>query len=194
MKAMRGQPTLFLTLTIRYAKGDDPDAHARKLADGWRALKQFLARKLKRRRIPYLVIFEKHKSGMPHLHLLLRTTYIDHRLIRRWWRARFNSHRIDIRRARDTAQSAFYVTKYVSKDPQRFEGVKRYWCSQDWDPPKKEQEGPPRGEDVWFEAMTVHPLNLARMAMIDGARVTFKGLEITIERWGPIERSTWGLR
>jgi len=178
---------------MRKGRFASPDQQAQEFVKGWRMLRQFLCRHLKRKSIPFIAIFEKHESGWPHLHILLRGGYIDHRLIRRWWEHRFNSFKIDVRLAKGPHQSAAYVTKYVSGDPFKFEGVKRYWRSQDWLPPKEEQEKPVLDEYTWWEVENCRPYVMAMAALESGARVTFRHPKIIIENWDAVSRERWGL-
>lgn len=191
--ARNGKPTIFLTLTIRRGRYATPDRQAVEMAKGWRMLRQYLMRTLGWKSLPFLVVFEKHKSGWPHMHLLLRCTFIHHELIRRWWVERFDSPMIMIKRLHDPREASIYVTKYVAKDPTVFEGCKRYWSSRDWklaDPDREKFEHP---EDVWFEAVTCTPTGLAWGALHDGARVTYDGRTWLITEWSASSRRSWGL-
>lgn len=182
-KAVKGEPRIFLTLTIRKGQVGGPIEQAQALVEGWRALRQFLCRRLNRPSITFLAVFEKHKSGFPHLHILLRGGYIDHRLIRRWWEHRFQSHQIDIRLAKNARQRASYVSNYITKAPLGFGSLKRYWCSQDWDPPKKEKDVPDHPEFTWWERREIHPNEFARLALADGATVSVWRDGWTIDHW-----------
>jgi hypothetical protein len=174
-------------------EGATPDSQAQALVEHFRMLRQYLMRKLKRRSPTFLAVVEAHESGWPHLHILLRTGFIHHRLIREWWQSRTGSFQIDIRLAKGKRQVASYVSKYISKNPARFEHVKRYWCSQDWDPPKQ-QDAHCRGNELeWWESLTVHPNSLARAALADGARITWKGDMLVIEQWSYRDRALWGV-
>jgi len=190
---MNGDPRIFLTLTMRQGHEATPDEQAEAFVVGWRMLRQYLCRKLGRKTLTFLAVFENHESGWPHLHILLRGGYIDHRVIRAWWEARFNSHNIDIRLAKNKRQRASYITKYVAKAPRGFGNCKRYWCSQDWDPPKTDLKGVVRDEFEWWTTVTINPLGMARMAFGDGARVTFRGDEIIINGWTSADRLRWGI-
>lgn len=190
-KARNGRPTKFLTLTIRKGQFATPALQAAEMAKGWRMLRQYLCRLLDRKSIPFLAIIEKHKSGWPHLHLLLRTGWIDHRLIREWWQGRFNSPMIWIEEVESEVKAAVYVSKYVAKHPERYEGAKRYWCSKDWDPPKGKEESNAIDESVWFEVLTSTPRAVMRMAWIDGASFGWEGNVLHIWGWSPDERNKW---
>lgn len=191
-KALKGQPTAFLTLTIRKGEVGGPQEQAEALVEGWRMLRQFLTRRLGWDKITFLAVFEHHKSGYPHLHILLRASYIDHRLIRRWWQSRFNSFEIDIRKAENPARRASYITKYVTKAPKGFGHLKRYWCSQDWDPPRAEKPEDEHPEFTWWERREINPNEIARLALEAGATCTVWRDGWVIERWSRTARSEWG--
>lgn len=191
--ANQGQPKIFLTLTIRKSRFPTPDAQARELARGWRMLRQWLCRKLSRKSIPFMAVIEKHKSGWPHLHLLLSTNYIHHDLIRKWWVARFDSPMVFISRLHNPKRAAKYVTKYLSKAPEKFEGVKRYWRSKDYKPPSPEDRRPEHTDDTWWEAISWRPLAMVEAATIDGARVEFRDGRWIITKWWQKDRARWGV-
>lgn len=192
-QARDGKPTIFLTLTIRQGRFASPAAQAVELAKGWRMLRQYLMRQLDWKKLPFLCVIEKHKSGWPHMHLLLRCTYISHKLIRDWWIERFDSPVIWINRLTSEARAAHYVTKYLAKAPEVFEGCKRYWSSQDYRLPKTEDPAPPQGEDVYWTTSTSRPGVLAAMALHDGATVTFDGTKVIIHQWPSDLRAVWGV-
>ncbi len=127
------------------------------------------------------------------MHLLLRTPYIDHRLIREWWVGRFNSPMVWIEAVHDQRKAAVYVSKYMAKNPTAFEGCKRYWCSQDWDQHKTEKEKPVLDQDVYYDTVTARPESLARMAYQDGAQVTWMADRLRIDGWRVLDRQRWGL-
>lgn len=192
-KAFKGDPRIFLTLTMQHGPDEDPSAVAEKYVVGWRMLRQYLCRKLGRKTLTFLAVFEKHpKSGFPHLHILLRGGYISRTLIKQWWEKEGYGYIVDIRLAKNPRQRASYVSKYVASDPGGFEHCKRYWCSQDWDPKKVEDAS--IGEEVaWWETSTMHPLDLYRAALRDGARCTWAGDMLVIERWENRWQQGWGI-
>ncbi len=192
-KAVKGKPRLFLTLTMAPTPGSTPDQQAKELVVHFRMLRQFLMRRLKRRSPTFLAVVEAHQSGWPHLHILVRSGFIHHRLIREWWESRTGSYQIDIRLAKGPRQVASYVSKYISKNPARYEHVKRYWCSQDWDPPASDSLEPRGEEFAWWEAVTLHPLAMARAAFYDGAHVAVEGDRWTITGWSGFDRLRWGI-
>jgi len=192
-KAFRGDPRIFLTLTMQHTE-DTPDAQAQKFVTAWRMLRQFLCRRLGRKSLTFLAVFERHPtSGWPHLHILLRGGYISRKLILEFWTAYTHSFIVDIRLVKNARQRASYVSKYVAQDPGSFEHVKRYWCSQDWDPPKKEEPRSTGDEFAWWESISIHPLGIARMAHGDGAAIKFEGERLVINGWSQLDRWRWGI-
>lgn len=192
-KAFNGAPDMFLTLTMAPDDQRTPEEQAEVFVEAWRALRQFLCRRLDRKSLTFLAVFEAHESGQPHLHVLLRSKYIDRRLILEWWQSRTGSYIVDIRRVHNPRQRASYVSKYVAKRPMQFGSCKRYWCSQDWDPPKKEAPYTEGDEFNWWESVTTNPISIMRMAMADGARVTWRGDMMVIERWNSVDMRRWGI-
>jgi hypothetical protein len=192
-KAFNGSPDMFLTLTKAPVEGQTPDQAAEAFVVEWRSLRQFLRRRLERPNLTFLAVFEAHESGWPHLHILLRSKYISRELIKEWWEARTGSYQVDIRRVHNPRQRASYVSKYVAKRPSQFGSCKRFWCSQDWDPPKKIDPATQGEEVAWWEAITVSPIGMMRAALADGAKVTWKGDLMVIEHWESRYRTLWGV-
>lgn len=173
--------------------GTTVDEQAQLLVAHFRMLRQYLMRKLKRRSPTFLAVVEAHESGSPHLHVLLRSGFIHRRLIKEWWEKRTGSFIVDIRIVKSRRQAASYVTKYISKNPARYEHVKRYWCSQDWDPPKKDEQRSTNDEFAWWESISINPLGIARMAYGDGATLKWEGERLVINGWHQLDRNRWGV-
>jgi hypothetical protein len=146
--ARRGEPTTFLTLTISTKQGSSPEERARLLARAWRVLRQRMKKKFKLTRIAYLTVFEKTKRGEPHLHILGRWRYIPQKWISDQMADLIGSPIVDIRRVKDKRAIASYVSKYIAKDPTKFEGCKRYYRSQDYEKKQHKYVKPPLGPDA----------------------------------------------
>jgi len=131
--AHSGNPTKFLTLTHVRRSGLTADQAACRLADAWRRLRRHLIRKHKLTSLPFLCVIEAHKSGWPHMHILLRGPYLPQPEISDWMRKKLASPVVDIRAIDDRGKVGGYIAKYVGKAPHRFKGTKRYWRSQDYD-------------------------------------------------------------
>lgn len=130
--AQAGYPTTFLTLTVNPKRGDGPDDRARKLTKAWRALRAAMCRNWPGEKFPFLAVFERTKKGEPHLHILMRAPFIKQAWISERMARLTGAPIVDIRYVRDPSRATGYITKYVSKAPERWEGCKRYWRSQDW--------------------------------------------------------------
>src|SRR5262249_16696808 len=102
-----------------------------------------LFKRIKRRfnwqKLEYLVVVERHKSGWPHLHVLLRCPFLAQRWISAQGDGIPGSPVVDIRQVKNARQAARYVAKYIGKEPAQFGTSKRYWCSQGWDTGKAER-------------------------------------------------------
>ena len=62
----KGRPTAFLTLTVSSDAYETPDEAARDLKRAWCALRRRMQRFTNGKKIPFLAVFEQHKSGFPH--------------------------------------------------------------------------------------------------------------------------------
>lgn len=128
-----GNPTTFITLTLR---ADDPrprDEQVKALSRAWRVIRQRICRRWKVKRIPFLAVVERTQAGTPHLHILTRVRYIDQRILSFWAGQLLEAPIVDIRRIDAHRGIARYVAKYVGKDPEQFGTCKRYWQSPDYD-------------------------------------------------------------
>jgi hypothetical protein len=86
--------------------------------------------------LPYFAVVERHKSGRPHLHILLRCDYIPQPWISRQMQRLAGSPVCDIRAVQGTKQAAAYVAKYIGKAPAKFGNSRAYWYSANWSPAK----------------------------------------------------------
>ena len=84
-------------------------------------------------RVSFFAFVERTKQGEPHLHILLRMPFIPQDWIAEQMGELVGSPICDIRKVANARMAIFYVTKYVTKEPARFAGFKRYWRSQDWE-------------------------------------------------------------
>lgn len=131
-QAMSGNPTTFITLTVNPAIFSSPAERARELVRAWRLTRAAMKRRWKLTRIPFLAVFEKTQRGEPHLHILARLPFMAQAWLSAQMQRLIGAPVVDIRRVRNVRDVARYVSKYVSKEPQMWEGCKRYWSSLDW--------------------------------------------------------------
>ncbi len=136
--AKSGRPNRLLTLTSNPTMHDTPGEAAQALRASWVQMRRALIEKHGRDKVQFMAVFEQHLSGWPHLHVLLRAPYVAQRWISAFMKRRMNSPIVDIRKINSKAGAGAYVAKYIAKAPERFEGCKRYWTSQNYGkrPPK----------------------------------------------------------
>lgn len=127
--ARRGKPNALLTLTVNSNHYATPDEAAAALKRGLRLLRLRLQRHPRMRRFDFLAVFEKHKTGYPHLHLVIQSDFLPWKLLRSMWEGITGSYQVDIRKISSVGSAAFYVAKYIGKDLSAFEGCKRWWRS-----------------------------------------------------------------
>lgn len=130
--ARAGKPRALLTLTVNSKRFPDPQTAAAALKRGLRLLRLRLDRHPRFQRFSFLAVFEKHKSGFPHLHLLIRSDFIPWKVLRGMWEGITGDYQVDIRKIDSRGKAAFYVAKYIGKDLSAFEGCKRWWRSHDY--------------------------------------------------------------
>jgi len=151
--AASGSPQRFVTLTVNPAIGQDPEDRLRQLARAWRLVVKRLRRADPDHCVEYLAIVEQTKKGEPHLHILLRSSYIRQQFLSEVMNELIDSPIVDIRSIRNQGEVIRYVAKYVTKAPKQFGRGKRYWHSKGYelDPPRK-----PTADELanaWFEVV-----------------------------------------
>lgn len=131
--AIAGKPNKFLTLTIRRVPGETPEDACKRLNKGWRLARFAIMRRLKIKSLPFLTVVERHKSGHPHLHILLRAGFIHWKLIRSLMLKYIQSPHIWITAINNSRQAAHYCAKYTTKCAEKVGNCKRYYHSRDYD-------------------------------------------------------------
>lgn len=140
--AMQAKPKAFLTLTVSSTQYPDADDAADALKNGLRLLRLRLKRHTRLENFQFLAVFERHKSGHPHLHLMVKGSFLPWKLLRKWWEEITGSTHVHIRKIDTRGKAAFYVAKYIGKDLAPFAHCKRWWRSHgysegvedDWQP------------------------------------------------------------
>lgn len=152
-----GNPTTFITLTLRADDPRDRPEQVKALAAAWRIMRKRIQRRWLVKRIPFLAVVERTKAGTPHLHILSRVRYLDQKTLSAWAGELLDAPIVDIRRIDAHRGIARYVSKYVGKDPEQFGTCKRYWQSPDYDQrPAPEKSAPGPGFN-WLNKVK-HPL------------------------------------
>jgi hypothetical protein len=71
--------------------------------------------RLKGMNFEYAAVWELHKSGFPHIHLLQRGSYIPQHWLSSIWRSLGCGDNVWIEPVKDAKHAAFYTAKYMSK-------------------------------------------------------------------------------
>lgn len=130
--AKTGHPTAMLTLTVSSAAYATPDDAARDLKRALVALRKRIARAWPGEKMPFLAVFERHESGFPHLHLLIRARFLPVNRLREMWRGiTQHSWNVNIKAIKTPGMLA-YAAKYIGKDLAAFANCKRWWRSHDF--------------------------------------------------------------
>lgn len=150
----RGRYDKFLTLTVPFQEGDDPDLKARALVNTWRKVRRQIRTTFKAKRFRFLAVFERTNRGAPHLHILTNMPYINQPWLSARMKALLQAPIVHIQSVNNHQGAAAYCAKYVAKAPERFKGTKRFWRSLNWevfpDPEKRTKEP---GDPDWYVLM-----------------------------------------
>jgi hypothetical protein len=128
-----GKPDKMLTLTYRATREGTPHDHACELVWAWRVVLKRFKREFPRKQIEYACVVERTANGEPHLHLALRADFIPFAWLQAQMKDLIDSPRVRIERLRSVDQAIDYLTGYMTKDPYKFEGCKRFWFSRGYD-------------------------------------------------------------
>jgi len=182
-RAATGSPNRFLTLTVNPRVGKDPEDRALLLANAWRVAVKRLRREHGRDAIEYLAVFEATKNGEPHLHILLRSPYIEQRRLSAIMAELIESPIVDIRRIKGVRAAVNYVAKYITKANVRFGTSKRYWFSGRYEEKTEDDEDRANNPSGRWEICRDSMNGLLRQWLLEGwpARLD-KGTEYVAHR------------
>lgn len=123
--------------------------------------------------LPFIAVVEKTQLGWPHLHILLRSRWIDQEWLSAQMAELIDSPNVHIDRITNRAKRAGYCAKYCSKATEKFVSTKRYWQSQDYDlrPAHKRTDG--GGPQVPWERRMTTMRFLVGVWLRQGYTVTF---------------------
>ncbi len=155
-EAIAGKPTTFITLTSNPATGTSPADRAQALVEAWRIILRKIKKMPGSANAQYLVVIEKTQRGEPHLHILARCGRVSQKWLSDQCRELLDAPIVDIRRITGKRGAAQYVSKYIGKDPARFEGCKRYWRSLDYMHPTRAELRANRDPDTVFYLVPMH--------------------------------------
>jgi hypothetical protein len=148
-KAIDGKPRAMLTLTCDPANYSEPAEAARDMKRALVLLRRHLNAAFGIEKLPFICVFERHKSGWPHMHLLIRGPFIPWKWLSLTWKRLIGAFHVDIRKIHGPTEAARYVAKYIGKEPFAFEGCKRWWRSHNYDLSKREHDRRPRFGFGW---------------------------------------------
>jgi hypothetical protein len=129
-KALSGNPNRMITLTSRRRQDQTPDDAAKALVRAWRIIRRTIKKHNPKEKVEFLAIFEHTKTGWPHLHILVRSAWLDQHWISAQMSRLTDSPIVDVRAVKSKKGAAHYVAKYIAKGPGKFGTLKRYWTSQ----------------------------------------------------------------
>lgn len=161
-EAHAGSPNTFLTLTSRRREGLTANQAALQITRAWRLIRLRLMRQRRLKKLPFLAVMEATRNGWPHLHILLRSIWIDQKQLSAWMDELAESPIVDIRRIDNKGKVAAYVAKYVSKCAHKFGSAKRYYKSRDYDLRDPDELARFLKKQPGWEPSTVHPYRLER--------------------------------
>lgn len=109
----RAEPNRLLTLTV------DPTKHLSP-REAWEATRKqvpILIRRLRKRfgEIEYLRVTEVTKNGWPHYHLLIRSGFLPHAVVKAYWSEMTGARIVDLRQVKRSFSAYTYLVKYLSK-------------------------------------------------------------------------------
>jgi len=107
------KPNRLLTLTVDPQKHDTP----RHAFDATRRCIPELIRALRARfgQFEYLRVTELTKRGWPHYHLLVRSPYIPHAVVKAEWQRLTGAIIVDVRQVKEHFAAYTYLVKYLTK-------------------------------------------------------------------------------
>ena len=156
-QAQSGNGTRFITLTSNPGTGGTPASRARALAHAWPIVVKRACEYYGYKSIPYLCVFEATKAGEPHLHILVRCGWIDQKWLSKQMKDLTGAPVVWITTMKNKKHVAYYVCKYIGKEPQRFSTCKRYWCTRSWRLVAWDPEEP---EGSWYDKWQIEPVDL----------------------------------
>jgi len=132
LRIAAGAPDMLLTLTCKLHPDEDPPQAAKRMIAAWKLLRQRWQRVQQMPKLPFFLIIEKTKSGLPHFHIALRAKFISQSWLSKNWLELTGAKIVDVRRIRAAHGAVRYLTKYLTKSPERFGRLQRYSSSRDW--------------------------------------------------------------
>lgn len=179
-EAQQGAPQIFLTLTSINPGYGSPALAAQQLVRAWREVRRRWCRKNGVKSMPFLCVFEQTKRGWPHLHIVARAKWISQKWLSETMEALTGAKIVDVRSIHGKKSVAFYIAKYIAKNPYRFPGTKRYWRSQDYLLPSTEERQLFERQKIGWIVIREHWREHARLLSRASWDVTYKTNEAIV--------------
>lgn len=150
----KAAPNRLLTLTVNNKLYASP----RHAFDATRALVPELIRELRTRfgEVEYLRVTEVTKAGFPHYHLLVRSGYLPHAVVKTLWEKHTGATIVDLRPVTQTFGAYNYLTKYLTK-MHRLDWTERHVSYSKGFFPKNAIDPPPPSTLGDFQRVKLHP-------------------------------------
>ncbi len=152
----KAKPNRLLTLTVDPARYDSP-------RDAWEQTRKcvpLLIRKLRSQfgEVEYLRVTEVTRKGFPHYHLLIRSGFLPHAVVKRIWHQLTGAQIVDLRQVKRSFGAYQYLVKYLSK-LHKLEWTERHVSVSRAFVPKDDAEGYSPIEYSEAEFFHYHPAN-----------------------------------
>lgn len=154
------KPNRMLTLTVNPRRWDSP----RDAFDGTRRKVPELLKKLRTKfgPIEYLRVTELTHKGWPHYHLLLRSDFLPHEVVKTLWHDLTGAYIVDLRQVHQTFRAYTYLVKYLAK-LHKIEWTARHVSySKGFFPPEPKTDKPDLGF-VSPSILPMHPITYLKM-------------------------------
>ena len=184
-EAKAGNPTLFITITSRNPGHGCAHAAAVRLAHAWREARRRYVKDHGPGSLPFLAVFERTKRGWPHMHIVARAKWVSAVWLSNTMLELLDSPEVDVQAIHEKSKVAAYVTKYISKNPERYEGTKRYWRSLDWLAPPDPEDQAPRQRGAAWVVHQCHWRTAVRAIALGTLWVRWSPTSATILPWRP---------
>jgi hypothetical protein len=104
--------------------------------------------------VEYLRVTELHKSGFPHYHLLVRSAFLPHAVVKNLWNKYTGATIVDLKPVNASFRAYTYLTKYLTK-MHKLDWTERHVSySRNFFPPTKKPDTPDLGD---FHRYNDHP-------------------------------------
>ena len=157
-----GDPITFITLTWDASRPETVERARQIMGEQWKLLVARIKRKWRKAEFEWGVVVERSKNGYPHFHILARAPYIPQAWLSEQWANLVGAPIVDIQAVQSQYGLARYLSKYLTKSPERIGTGKRYWFSQGYRKTPKDEPYKRRTRAKWFFDPEAIPMLLAR--------------------------------